>query len=41
MEEVNKVVFKLNGDSVSSLDGFTGHLYQNSWEIVSRMCLMW
>ncbi|XP_075099484.1 uncharacterized protein LOC142176254 [Nicotiana tabacum] len=34
MEEVKAVVFGLNGDSTSGPEGFTGHFYQASWEII-------
>ncbi|XP_049399871.1 uncharacterized protein LOC125863926 [Solanum stenotomum] len=34
MEEVKKVVFDLNGDSASGIDGFTGHFFQQCWDII-------
>lgn len=35
-EEVRRVVFELNGDSVCGLDGFTSHFYQAYWDIVGN-----
>ncbi|XP_019251288.1 PREDICTED: uncharacterized protein LOC109230219 [Nicotiana attenuata] len=36
MEEVKATVFGLNGDSASGPDGFTGHFYQASWDIIGE-----
>ncbi|WMV24639.1 hypothetical protein MTR67_018024 [Solanum verrucosum] len=35
-EEVKKVVFKLKGSSACGPDGFTGHFYQDCWEIIGE-----
>ncbi|XP_060182430.1 uncharacterized protein LOC132612110 [Lycium barbarum] len=34
MEEVQKVVFELNGDSTCGPDGFSGIFYQKCWEVI-------
>ncbi|XP_060210656.1 uncharacterized protein LOC132637608 [Lycium barbarum] len=34
MEEVQKVVFELNGDSSCGPDGFSGIFYQKCWEVI-------
>ncbi|XP_060210626.1 uncharacterized protein LOC132637573 [Lycium barbarum] len=34
MEEVQKVVFELNGDSACGPDGFSGIFYQKCWEVI-------
>lgn len=31
-EEVKKVVFELNGNSISGPDGLIGHFYQECWD---------
>lgn len=33
-EEVKSVVFQLNGESVSVLDGFVGQFHKSCWEII-------
>ncbi|KAK6791948.1 hypothetical protein RDI58_011029 [Solanum bulbocastanum] len=33
-DEVKKVVFSLNGDSASGLDGFSGQFFQSCWNII-------
>lgn len=33
-DEVKKVVFELNGDSVASSDGFSGMFFQKCWDII-------
>lgn len=36
VEEINRVVFALNGNSVSGSDGLTGLFYQVCWDIVEN-----
>lgn len=33
-EEVQQVVFKMDGDAAPSLDGFTGRFFMAAWEVV-------
>lgn len=35
-DEVKKVVFGLNKDSTSGSDGFSGHFFQDSWDIIKE-----